>query len=314
MAETAHFQPPTRRGCWRGHTSGSETSWDLPSGEHGEAPSVDPAAHWLTGNCPWLVKSLLPRQGFRVNSGLVRGLCLNPRTCVPLTRWDLGSGYGLGLSVYCAELPLPQATAQPNCVHALMCFFIYICFVTEWQGSWNALIYEDTLVSAVLCLSACLRVRRSMTRGVAPHGNASLCSQEGQAKEQGKGDICQSVHISLQPIVVCSNLQSLQTWHEGQLDTPSGPAARGARWQQRLAKFDLNVVYVLRKDNTVADCLLCWAYPAGNAWMDIASQGDAQEMEEAERIIALEKSMEQGEIKCFVMMASKSELSQRRDA
>ena len=48
--------------------------------------------------------------------------------------------------------------------------------------------------------------------------------------------------------------------------------------------------------------------------MDISSHGDAEETEEAKRIIELEKAMEEGDTKCFVVMASKAELSQRRDA
>ena len=48
--------------------------------------------------------------------------------------------------------------------------------------------------------------------------------------------------------------------------------------------------------------------------MDISSHGDTQETEEAKRIIAREKAMEEGDTKCFVVMASKAELSQRRDA
>ena len=121
-------------------------------------------------------------------------------------------------------------------------------------------------------------------------------------------------HIGLQPVVVCTDHQSLQSWHKEHVDTPSGPAARRARWHETFAKFDLSVVYVPGKDNTVADCLDCWAYPAGKAWMDISSHGDAEETEEAKRFIELEKAMEEGDTKCFVVMASKAELSQRRDA
>ena len=64
-----------------------------------------------------------------------------------------------------------------------------------------------------------------------------------------------SGHIGLQPVVVCTDHQSLQSWHKEHVDTPSGPAARRAQWHETLAKFDLSVVYVPGKDNTVADCL-----------------------------------------------------------
>ena len=83
----------------------------MPSVEHREPLLVGPGADWLPGGRPWLVGTLLPWQDSRVNSGQVRGLCLNPRTYVPLRRWDLGLGYDLGLSVYCLEAPLPQSMA-----------------------------------------------------------------------------------------------------------------------------------------------------------------------------------------------------------
>ena len=80
-----------------------------------------------------------------------------------------------------------------------------------------------------------------------------------------------SGHIGIRPVVVCSNHQSLQSWHKKNVDTPSGPAARRAWWHETFAKFDLSVAYVPGKDNTVADCLNRWACPAHKAWMDISS-------------------------------------------
>ena len=68
-------------------------------------------------------------------------------------------------------------------------------------------------------------------------------------------------------MVVCTDHQSLQSWHKEYVDNPSGPAARRAQWHETFAKFDLSVVYVPGKDNTVADCLSRWAYPAGKAWI-----------------------------------------------
>ena len=115
-------------------------------------------------------------------------------------------------------------------------------------------------------------------------------------------------------MVVCTDHQSLQSWHKEHVDTPSGPAARRARWHETFAKFDLSVVYVPGKDNTVADCLSRWAYPAGKAWMDISSHGDAEETEEAKRIIEMEKAMEQEGVRCFVVMANRTDLAKFRGA
>ena len=123
-----------------------------------------------------------------------------------------------------------------------------------------------------------------------------------------------SGHIGLQPLVVCTDHQSFQSWHKKHVDTPSGPAARRARWHETFAKFDLSVVYVPGKDNTVADCLSRWAYPAGKAWMYISSHGDAEETEEAKRIIEMEKAMEQEGVKCFVVMANHTDLAKFQGA
>ena len=69
-----------------------------------------------------------------------------------------------------------------------------------------------------------------------------------------------SGHIGLQPVVVCTDHQSLQSCRPKEhVDTPSGPAARRAQWHETFAKFDLSVVYVPGKDKTVADCLSRWA-------------------------------------------------------
>ena len=116
------------------------------------------------------------------------------------------------------------------------------------------------------------------------------------------------------PTYLCTDHQSLQSWHKEHVDTPSGPAARRARWHETFAKFDLSVVYVPGKDNTVADCLSRWAYPAGKAWMDISSHGDAEETEEAKRIIEMEKAMEQEGVKCLVVMANRTDLAKFRGA
>ena len=119
--------------------------------------------------------------------------------------------------------------------------------------------------------------------------------------------------IRLQPVVVCTDHKSLQRWHKEHVDSPSGPAGRRARWHETFAKFDPSVVYLPGKDNTVADCLSRWAYPAGKAWMDISGHGDAEETEEAKRIIEMEKAMEQEGVKCFVVMANRTGLAIREE-
>ena len=64
----------------------------------------------------------------------------------------------------------------------------------------------------------------------------------------------------------------------------------------------------------MADCLSRWAYPAGKAWMDISSHGDAEETEEGKRIIEMEKVMEQEGVKCFVVIANRRDLAKFRGA
>ena len=48
--------------------------------------------------------------------------------------------------------------------------------------------------------------------------------------------------------------------------------------------------------------------------MDISMHGDAEETAEAKRIIEAERLLEEGEAKCFVVMGSRAELAQVRDA
>ena len=48
--------------------------------------------------------------------------------------------------------------------------------------------------------------------------------------------------------------------------------------------------------------------------MDICSHGDAEETEEAKRIIEMEKAMQQEGVKCFVVMANRTDLAEFRGA
>ena len=81
-------------------------------------------------------------------------------------------------------------------------------------------------------------------------------------------------YIALHRVTVCTDHRSLQWWHKEQVDTLSGPASRRARWHKTLAKFDLTRNYVPRKDNTVADFLSRWTYPASKGMTDVSAHGD----------------------------------------
>ena len=118
-------------------------------------------------------------------------------------------------------------------------------------------------------------------------------------------------YIALNPVTVCTDHQSLQSWHKEHVDSPSGPASRRVRWHETLAKFDLTVVYIPGKDNTVADCLSRWAYPASKGTTDVSAHGDEAETAEATRIIEMERLMQEEGVKCFVVMAADAPLGTR---
>ena len=118
-------------------------------------------------------------------------------------------------------------------------------------------------------------------------------------------------YIALHPVTVCTDHHSLPSWHKEHVDTPSGPASRRARWHETLAKFDLTVLYVHGKGNTVADCLSRWAYPASKGMTDFSANGDEAETAEAKRIIEMERLMEEEGVKCFAVMAADAPLGRR---
>ena len=98
---------------------------------------------------------------------------------------------------------------------------------------------------------------------------------------------------------------------QGPLDTPSGPASRRASWHETWAKFDLTVVCVPGKDNTVADCLSRWAYLASKGMTDISAHGDEAETAEDKKIIDMERMMEEEDVKCFVIKPAEAPLERR---
>jgi hypothetical protein len=98
--------------------------------------------------------------------------------------------------------------------------------------------------------------------------------------------------IGLQPVLVLTDHQSLQSWAKEVLDTPSGPVGRRARWHQIFSKYDLSVGYIPGKENSIADILSRWAYPASQALRDISKHGSQQDKDEMEEIIRQEKREE----------------------
>ena len=118
-------------------------------------------------------------------------------------------------------------------------------------------------------------------------------------------------YIALYPVMVYTDHQSLQSWHKEHVDTPSGTASRRSRWHETLVKFDLKVVYVPGKDNTVADCLSRWAYPASNGMTDVSAHGDEAQTAAAKKIIDMERMMEEEGVKCFVVMDAAAPLGRR---
>ena len=98
--------------------------------------------------------------------------------------------------------------------------------------------------------------------------------------------------IGLQPVLVLTDHQALESWAKEVLDPPSGPIGRRARWHQILSKYDLTVGYIPGKENNIADILSRWAYPASQAFLDISKHGNAKDVEEMKEIIRQEKELE----------------------
>ena len=97
----------------------------------------------------------------------------------------------------------------------------------------------------------------------------------------------------MQPILVLTDHKAIESWAKEVLDTPSGPVGRRARWHQIFSKYDLSVGYIPGRDNTVADILSRWAYPASQALRDISKHGSYADDQEMRDLIAQEKNEEQ---------------------
>ena len=60
-------------------------------------------------------------------------------------------------------------------------------------------------------------------------------------------------------VEVLTDDKSLESWGTDHVDTPVGLAGRRGRWHGFSSKFDLHVIYIPGRYNTVADALSCWA-------------------------------------------------------
>ena len=98
--------------------------------------------------------------------------------------------------------------------------------------------------------------------------------------------------IGFQPVLVLTDHKSLEHWAKEVLDVPSGPLGRRSRWHQLLSKFDLSVGYIPGKENTIADVMSRWAYPASQAFWDVSKHGSVHDQEEMRRLISEEKEDE----------------------
>ena len=56
--------------------------------------------------------------------------------------------------------------------------------------------------------------------------------------------------------------KSLESWYKKDLCTLPGPLARRGRWHEFSSQYHIEVVYKPGKDNSVADGVSRWAYPA----------------------------------------------------
>ena len=98
--------------------------------------------------------------------------------------------------------------------------------------------------------------------------------------------------IGLQNVLVLTDHKALQEWYTEKVDTPSGPIGRRLRWHQTLSKFDLEVGYIPGKENTIADIMSRWAYPASLAEKDISKHGNERCDKEVKEIIEQERREE----------------------
>ena len=88
------------------------------------------------------------------------------------------------------------------------------------------------------------------------------------------------------------------------MDTASGPSGRKGRWHELLRKFDLSVTYMPGTQNSIADALSRWAYPASSAFQDISTHRCHKSNQEMHDIIAEEWELEKSSLYSFKQVSA----------
>ncbi len=65
--------------------------------------------------------------------------------------------------------------------------------------------------------------------------------------------------IGMQPVLILTDHQAIDSWTTEVLNTPSGPLGRRSRWHEFFPRFNLEVGYIREEDNKIADIPSKWA-------------------------------------------------------